>query len=414
MRTQKERKIIATLSILVAILLSLVYWWYAITRDIFASAGYNKNTIAFGLLIIIFCAFTLMFYLIFLRVGLPYRYLDKGRYVILIAGVLVIAWLCVPFAVYVGGNQALFIRGTITFIGLGIFWLLQKNKPEYAKVIVGMVILLGMILWAVCNCSFTPIYSGYDTHHTAAYVDSIYNVARGIPYYGGLTDQYGHYGLLYGLILGVWGYTTRHIVYLIVALTVFVYIGMVWVMCTVVKSDILRVFGVITISMFGVYIYTQANYWQGLPHRLVFPIAVLILIAFFNKRRIGIPAYVAGGVVCLLGFIWNFESGLVSVAAWSIFLLFRCLQSETFCVAEVFKRIIWIVCTIILSFGGAWGIVNIWNTVHGGSALAFNAFLGAVIDSNYRGGIIVSIVMGEFHSASRYLYHACSFFMGGT
>lgn len=139
-----------------------------------------------------------------------------------------------------------------------------------------------------------------DPYHGEAYLESIYNVADGIPYEELTTGIYGHYGLFFLLPMKIFGAKAVVIQFLIALVGVVTDLAMLYCIHHLIKKNWVRLLMALVVPVIP-FAYRRTNYWQLQPHRLVFPMLLAAYMLFClrkkqSKKRLGSGA--AGFCVC--------------------------------------------------------------------------------------------------------------------
>lgn len=179
--------------------------------------------------------------------------------------------------------------------------------------------VLALLAAGLCTVfAFAPS-PDFDTFagilHIDAYVTSIINIAKLIPFSEYNISIYGHYAIMYLPLVKLFGggYTA---VAISISLFCFISFGSFFYVCSKwIKSD--AVFAVSLLSMTGLVtiLYTTGQYFQVNPHRLLFPALTLGLITYIIKNSVSmrnaiICCFAAGS----LAVVWNLETGLFCLA----------------------------------------------------------------------------------------------------
>lgn len=280
---------------------------------------------------------------------------------------------------------------------------IHNEKAGVGSFNVTILILIGGVLWGIAvatSNTFSPvaISTTYDVHHSSAYIDSIYNVYKHIEFHGGITDQYGHYGLLFYLPLKIFGFTTDTIAGVCGVLSGTSYILAMISFCRIVKSNTLRYLIIAVAGVYAIYPALEGIYWQAYPHRVLFPAITMFLVTnFIKSNKINVWKRCAAVLVMTIAVIWNFESGIVCCMAWAAFRGIDVLQKESVSFKTIGYAVVKIVCIIIIPVFGACGIVNLYNLACGGTEalLGLREFVGLVVDENYIAALCTPLTWGN-------------------
>lgn len=188
------------------------------------------------------------------------------------------------------------------------------------------ILLFGMSTYCVLkgkDCSVRAVYVGYgvsailyfcglflvdyfvaDFHHGEAYVETIFNVADGVPFEELTTGIYGHYGLFFLLPMKLFGAKPLVVQVLIALVGVATDAALLYGVHHLVSKNWARLLFALAIPAIP-FAYRQTNYWQLQPHRLVFPalLAAYVLAVVRRQKKLepGSAAFGAAGLsVCWL------------------------------------------------------------------------------------------------------------------
>lgn len=254
--------------------------------------------------------------------------------------------------VIIGG----FYLGIISALGLSY---ILGSMPFYSfygwsilpKWCVLIVILLGC--WTSISCviflgggnnkAFIPIYflaiflyawSKYnpniinaDTYDADAYLTSIYNVHFNIPYTIETTGIYGHYAIFFKIPMMIFGGDIIAISRMVAAVAAITMASFCYAVNNLIKNNYTRILVILAALLEPLYVL-PFSYYQSSPNRYLFPAIMMALISYDMKGSKKINVWIGGAVACL-GILWNFESGVVTAAAWFIYLSIKELQNNT-------------------------------------------------------------------------------------
>lgn len=325
-------------------------------------------------------------------------YINYGIGVVLIVliGILVVpfftnAWVFPSFftVLYGGGVLCICIKS------------IHDENAEASKFNSIILILLGGLLWGIAvatSNTFSPaaISATYDVHHTSAYIDSIYNVYNLVEFHGGITDQYGHYGLFFYLPLKCFGFSTKTIAGVCAVLSSATYVFAMSSFCKIVKSHVVQYIVCIIGGAYAIYPALGNIYWQVYPHRILFPSIILFLTTKFVNSNISIRMRYMAVTILICAMLWNFETGIICCLAWAAFRGMDALQGEN--ISKGIRRaVIRIVVIITIPILGAYCIVNIYNLFCGGinALLGMKEFVGMAIDDEYITSLCTPLIWGN-------------------
>ena len=245
------------------------------------------------------------------------------------------------------------------------FWLyenlsLTEKKGEW---IIWLTYAALVIL--IFYCMYTPNIYGRgeqgDNYHAHAYFNSVYNVYQGVPYTHNVTSIYGHYGLFFKIPMKLVHGDFRAFVLMMAGLGALTYIGAFLVLQMLVRSRILRVVAAFALA-FPVLGMRGGYYWQVWPHRVLFPVLLLLYgTVILKKKRSNLLTATGGYLICLLAILWNTETGLLLTVSWAGLYISRLLSRKKWKIRELFFSIGAQAGGMIFAFAGAYGIVNLYN-----------------------------------------------------
>lgn len=334
---------------------------------------------------------------------------------------IIFAIFCIGVVMFYGllNEVWIFSPMELMIIGLAIYFLslvilyYEKETLSAKWFFLITVIVIAIFLGAIVATPNTFGDLGYNTwynlHHSSAYIDSIYSVLYGMPYEGGITDQYGHYALFFYGPLKVFGASSSTISIILGLLFAFSFICVMGAIHILIKSNYLKV--LIALSG-GLIIATNSAvsiYWQTFPHRLFFPSIMLFFIAISSKKELTKRDYLIGSVISILSILWNFESGIAVTAAWLFFVIVNHYQYSEFNIKKSIRIVLKILVILAVYLMVPYLIVNFYNLVVTGLdfeyILSFKQFIGSMTDGSYINQLRTELKWGNFP----YLYMMFTF-----
>ena len=219
------------------------------------------------------------------------------------------------------------------------FWLyenlsLTEKKGEW---IIWLTYAALVVL--IFYCMYTPNIYGRgeqgDNYHAHAYFNSVYNVYQGVPYTHNVTSIYGHYGLFFKIPMKLVHGDFRAFVLMMAGLGALTYIGAFLVLQMLVRSRILRVVAAFALA-FPVLGMRGGYYWQVWPHRVLFPVLLLLYgTVILKKKRSSLLTAAGGYLICLLAILWNTETGLLLTVSWAGLYISRLLSRKKWKIREL-------------------------------------------------------------------------------
>ncbi|QFJ53945.1 hypothetical protein [Pseudobutyrivibrio xylanivorans] len=221
--------------------------------------------------------------------------------------------------------------------------------------------------------------------HIHAYVNSIINVAHGVPYSNNAQSIYGHYGILYLPLVKLFGDDLKAVmltVSLIVFLTTLV---AMLIINTVVKNDLLFfVAGVAVLANETVY-RAGGNYFQVFPHRVLFPIVAIGWVILKNKKQLGVFKYPLEILLGALAIMWNIETGVFAIVSIIAIDLFEEWQWK---ILVIVKRLCLFLAEIAVCFALSYCFTNLYNIAVGGEWLDVGTYIFPLATTSYMDGFL--------------------------
>ena len=267
------------------------------------------------------------------------------------------------------------------------FWLyenlsLTEKKGEW---IIWLTYAALVVL--IFYCMYTPNIYGRgeqgDNYHAHAYFNSVYNVYQGVPYTHNVTSIYGHYGLFFKIPMKL-----VHGDFRAFGLGALTYIGAFLVLQMLVRSRILRVIAAFALA-FPVLGMRGGYYWQVWPHRVLFPVLLLLYgTVILKKKRSSLLTATGGYLICLLAILWNTETGLLLTVSWAGLYISRLLSRKKWKIRELLFSIGAQAVGMIFAFTGAYGIVNLYNLSKHSPMNSVRDFLIPLLSDGYMTDIL--------------------------
>lgn len=399
---------------------AMAYWFYALVYNPTGALGVTTlgNIKCYVVFLVVLCGIFAVVYFLLSRFKVGSVTFGKGNYVVAAIGVIAVFALLYPFVhtIWEFPGKITFLLALLLALFLGVSLM---GKSEGNRSVLFLILFFGVI-WGigvstVNTFRYAPAGAFYDLHHSSAYIDTIYNVYRHLPFEGGITDQYGHYALFFYLPLKIFGCSTVVIALFLGVVSALTYMLVMGSFCMTVKSNVLRVLVIIIAGVAGINPALEHIYWQCYPHRLFFPAVTVFLITWLTKRGLKRWEHVLGSAVMALAVLWNFESGIICCGAWLVFNILYLFQREQFSLKLVGLSILSVVTDVVIPVLVAFGIVNIYNLAVGGSVEAFlgiREFLGMLVNSNYIHELRTELAWGNEIYVHKMLVFALCFCWG--
>lgn len=233
---------------------------------------------------------------------------------------------------------------------------------------------------------YTPavfLRNASDRLHMDAYFNSIYNVLHGSPYSEFVTSIYGHYGILYKLPLEILGGDFIDFILINSILGACSFLAVFLALHLMVKSNLFRILGCISITM--PYLSMRGGfYWQLWPHRILFMSLLIGFGAFcVHFKKVNRITVVLGYILCMLGILWNTETGIFCAVAWAGFWILRKLSQKKCGIIQTIGICLLHIAAVILCFTGAYVIVGLYNIKNDGVFNTLEEFLFPLLTTSY-------------------------------
>lgn len=388
-------------SFLIALLLSFGFGAACLgipELNAFISSKGNPNLLTYALTVVLFCVLYFIFTLIFTHMNF---HSQTGSSIITFVAVILLtilhfAFLCLVFQketnVYASfSSRYIWHVLPVWIIMLCIFavsicFLTFIRHSSFRANNLGMFSLYGILTLLVGYNFYTPavfLRDDADRLHMDAYFNSIYNVLHGNAYTKYTTSIYGHYGIFYKLPMKLLGGDFIDFILLNSCIGALCFAAMFLALHFIVKNDLLRFLGAVAMTL-PVLSMRSGIYWQLWPHRILFMALMLCYGAFCVRfRKLNRLSCLLGYLLTLAAILWNTESGLFCAAAWSGFWILRSFCDSKKNLSRMITSCFIHIVGLILSFLGAYGIVELYNISCGSSPAGIKEFLFPLLQSSY-------------------------------
>lgn len=250
------------------------------------------------------------------------------------------------------------------------------------------VVLTVLILYSM----YTPNIFGRgeqsDSYHCHAYFNSVYNIYQGMPYTHNVTSIYGHYALFFKIPMKLLHGDFRAFVMMLAMVGTFAHVCAFLTLQLLVESRALRIAGALAIA-FPILGMRGGYYWQVWPHRIVFPMLLLLYGAVILKKNYrGFISTAGGYLICLLAVLWNTETGIFLAISWAAMYVSRYFSENRVKIGKFLINIAVHVAGIVFSVLGAYGTVNLYNILKHSPVNSLEDFLVPLLSSNYMEGVL--------------------------
>jgi len=227
-----------------------------------------------------------------------------------------------------------------------------------------------------------PITSGSSSlYHIDAYINSILNVNRLVPYSYDINSIYGHYGIFYLLpvkLFHIFVQTKWEAISLSVALFGCIsFLLLCYVISKKVKNDVVFFVSIVCLTTYNTsFLFT--NYYQISPHRILFQSITLALCLYIidNRPKFSLALLTLCGTMSV---IWNIEVGIVCVAICSLVVVFLTFKKERIIESIAYFLTFWMLC-----LSCAWAFVCLYNILCGGDLLSIKDYIYPIMASDYK------------------------------
>lgn len=276
-------------------------------------------------------------------------------------------------------------------------WLLcrepkEKTQKSRAFVRVAITLIFTVITSAMFYAPniFRDIQGG--TYHSHAYTNSILNVCWLTPYYENMQSLYGHYAIFYMPVLKVLhrffqiDYLTG--IFIITAAIAGISILLfAYILNYFAESDVVYYLGLLAIGEEYFMLMQGGVYMQVHPHRMIFPMLVLVLALLEHKK--GKNYNIIAIFVIAFSVVWSTEVGLVIMLAFSLYRWVQVIMDgEQFTARKLLLLLPKLVVFAVIPFAMAYLIVLGYNVLAADTGLSVKEFLFPLIsDRGYIGNI---------------------------
>ncbi len=215
-------------------------------------------------------------------------------------------------------------------------------------IITVLAILLGLM-------TFAPnpfLDAGGTLYHIHAYDNSIINIINGIPYDEYNISIYGHYGLLIAPFSKLIGGNYYSITLIISIISIITFWCVFFICDYFIETDIVFLGTIFAVGGIVTLLYQGGQYYQVLPHRIVFPVLTLVYIIKINNYTK--KHYLFEFILGTLAVLWNLETGIFCLIVIGIneLLLSTIIRKNSirYVVAEMFKVTLLSILSIVSSY----------------------------------------------------------------
>lgn len=223
--------------------------------------------------------------------------------------------------------------------------------------------------------------------HSHAYVNSIINVAYGTPFSDVSLSVYGFYGIIYYPFVKLFGSDYNAIAISIALFGFVICFAACYIASKMIKRDIVYLLCVLGIIGSVSTIYVSGQYFQGIPHRLFFPVIIMAYVVHRYKKHmlndgIKIVNSIIDITILALAVMWNLEMGIcccfVLMSYYFILLIYKLRLNRTdrkSIVIEVIKYTVFALGIVVLSIAFSYLLICSYNIITGGSFISLKRFI---------------------------------------
>lgn len=287
---------------------------------------------------------------------------------------------------YIRYNIPIGVYMCMLFSAFIIVIIMVKNDATHSillRVLVGAnYIIVATILLYAPNIMADPFGT---IAHADAYCNSIINVLHGMPYDIYRTSIYGHYGLFYFLPVSILrSFGMNQWIAITASIAMFgliTFASQIWVFNKLIKSDTLYILAVLANAMVNIQLYT-GEYYQVLPHRVLFPSIVLacILKKQYTEGKKQKIMQLLLWILSSLAILWNVECGVICLfVVFLEFIYSKCKNKQKIDFIIICAGIV----NAFISIAAAYICVNIYNYISGGIWNSIKTFIYPIASDEY-------------------------------
>ena len=262
----------------------------------------------------------------------------------------------------------------------------RGNAPVNIPFRAGLAFIFAAISALATFCPNIFADKGAGVPHIHAVTNSIVNVAHFQPYNELNCSIYGHFGLIFLPLVKIFGNDLTAILLSISLFTFISFLAAFYVAHHMIRRDSIYLITLAAITGTTTIFTRRGQYFQINPLRLLFPMLMLAVITFrecqTTSRKI-VLARVFEYVCGILAVVWNFETGLFCIAVCAAVWVFRTAYGRKLFSGEVIFSLLRAVLYSVICLGAAYGIVNIYNLLAGGTINSIKLFIYPLMSGTY-------------------------------
>lgn len=224
--------------------------------------------------------------------------------------------------------------------------------------------------------------SGHQIHHVTAITQSLYNAAFSTPYTVRTTGVYGHYAIFFWPFLHLFGHKPETVAVMIAVCGAAVQTMLTALLLRTVRSKMLVALAVLASANLAAN--SQDAYLQVFPMRHLWPVALLLFTVCclqkggFTRKRV-----ILGYVLCSLAVVWNTDSGLVTLVAFTAFVWIWHWQTRSPWELSMLRVYGGTVAGMLGAVLGMVAVINLYNLACGGQVLLRGCFFPLIGSGGY-------------------------------
>lgn len=289
--------------------------------------------------------------------------------VVLIAGMAAVVTRFPTEGIWAQMPRWLMLAGLVLFFAVLWPWLSAPQGEQGGWLpVVGVYLFSAFLYAAFCYVPDLLNGSGHQIHHVTAVTQSIYNAAFSEPYTVRTTGMYGHYGIFFWPFLHLFGHKAQTIAVMLAACGVLAQTLLTAVLLRTVRSRAVVVLALLASTC--VAANTETAYLQVFPLRHLWPLAILLYtVCCVQKGELSGRRMAVGYLLCCLAVVWNTDSGLVALVAFTIFVwLWNWRVCKPFS-RDMLKVYFQTIAGTVAAVLGMMLLVNLYNLLCGGPVI---------------------------------------------
>lgn len=270
---------------------------------------------------------------------------------------------------------------SIAIVGL-IYIILNCGKTIFGNVRIYFSVFFSLLGGVFSYAPNIFQYDKWELYHMDAYINSIVNVMFLIPYSDINSSIYGHYGLIYYPFVKLFGNDLNAIALTIALFTGITFLAAFYILQKLIKNDLLFLTSIIAVLSISFTFFGAGPYFQGMPHRCLFPILTLAFITWLNfNLKSNKIIYFLEFVFGVVAIVFNLETGVFCVG---LLVLYNVLSKWE----KTFKKNVLLFfkssALIVVCVCAAYALVNFYNILLGGTWNSVKTFIYPFASEEYK------------------------------